>query len=467
VSSGVWATVAVLVMTLVAGCRAGGSGGMSIDEAARTCDGGPSSACEKAIGLLGERCSDRDPASCTKVAGLYLRGRTGRIEKGKALAAYGLGCEAGDVKACNAAGEGYFNQDRPKAEAYRQKACDLGSGEGCLYMSGYVHERGADAAAQSETLYRRGLELHVQACERGDASACYGAGGAISRDDEGRAGHYYREAVQLWRKQCDVGDSYACYRLGIAYASEKGVSFDAERTRQLLGGACDKDVVEACAELGRVFKEMTSEPGRAAPAFEKACLAGVEKQLPCRAAGFAYVDGDGVPADKPRAARLLDVGCTLGDEWCCFKLGTMLMTGDGIPQDRPRAAELTRTAEGLEFRVTEVKRGTKMVDPGLTAFGIPESSVPPTAADPGQELILVSMEARRTKESARLPVRKMFLVDASGRLYENHSAGDNPFGAKPLERRQYMFKVPAGMRPVKLKFELGTVLLDLPDEKKA
>jgi len=107
------------------------------------------------------------------------------------------------------------------------------------------------------------------------------------------------------------------------------------------------------------------------------------------------------------------------------------------------------------------------VDPSLTAFGIPESSLTPTKAAAGQELVFVALEARRTAEKARLPVRKMYLIDAAGKLFENHAPGDTRFGDKPLERREYLFKVPLGTRPIKLKLELGGVTLDLPPVKGA
>ena len=436
---------ALVALCLVAACRAGDS-----RDSAR----------------LDEQCYHQgDAAACSKVAAEYLTGRRGRIDEPKALAAYGRGCEAGDVKACNAAGEGSLDRDRKKAEDYRRRACDLGSGEGCLYLSGYVRERGgADAVAQSEALYHRGALLHVKACRAGDADACFGAGAALSRDDEAGAEPYYRDAVQRWQRQCDSGDAHSCHRLGAAYRGEKGVSFDAGRARTLLDKACAGGVTEACADLALALDEdgQKADAPRAASLFERACAAGSERHMSCRQAGFLYAEGDRIPADKPRAARLLDNGCALGDDWCCFKLGTMLTAGDGIPADRPRGADLTRSAEGLEFRILEVRRGKKMVDPGLTAFGIPAASITPTAADPGQELVVVAMEARRSNDTARLPVRKVFLIDTAGRLHANHVVGDPRFGDRPLERREFLFKVPAGLHLVRLQLELGGLTLDLP-----
>jgi TPR repeat protein len=461
---------ALLAAALATACRRGAAPDIATAEALRACDAGDRSTCALAMRVLGDRCDQQhDAASCVRIARMYRQGRSGHVEKNKALVALGRACDAGDAAACNAAGEGILERDRSKAEEYRRKACDLGSGEGCLYLAGYVREGRNDRAAESEALYRRGVELHIKACARGDARACYGAGVAVSRDDEARALSYYRDAAHRWQAQCDGGQAEACYRLGAAYRNEKGVPFDADRARRLLDGACSNGIGDACVELGEMLREppAPADAARAAALFERACLDGIERQLPCRQAGFLYLDNEGLPVDGSKAARLLDHGCALGDPWCCFKLGTMLTAGESVPMDRARGAELTRSAEGLEFRVAEVRRGTKMADPGLTAFRLPESSVMPTTAAQGQELILVAIEARRTRETAYLPVRKVYLVDAAGRLYANHSPGDDPIGSRLLERREFLFSVPAGLRPVKVKLELGGLTLDLPPEKKS
>jgi uncharacterized protein len=440
------------------------------DDAEKACLGGDAGSCEKAVRLLEERCYRREAAACARVATLYLGGKTGRVEKVRAVEAYERGCDAGDVVACNNAGGAYTRSDKAKAEKYRLKACDLGSAEGCSQASQWMLEREDPASkAQSAALAAKAKEIHQKMCAAGDPAGCFGVGIAVRQESEDQAQKYFREAMAIWQKRCDAGDLYGCYRVGIAYGEESGVPIDYERSKRMLGDACDKGHLDSCAELAHLFKSSDDkrDDARAAELFERACVAGIEERMPCREAGFLLVDGGGVPVDKARAVRLLENGCGQGDEWACFKVGAMLMEGDGVPANPARGAELTRAANGLEFRVVEVKRGKSMVDPSLTAYGIPESSLTPTKAEPGQELVFVAMEARRTAEKAHLPVRKMFLVDDGGKLFENHAPGDNAFGDKPLERREYMFKVPAGTRPVKLKFELGGVTIDLPPAKGA
>jgi TPR repeat protein len=430
----------LLATTFLAACRS---------------EGPPPSAAQ-----LETACGAGNASACAALARHHLS--NGKIEKEKAAAAYARGCDAGDARLCNAAAEAYFWKDRPRAERLRRKACDLGSGEGCFVGASYERERGDNKTAGA--MEGRGIAMYTKACGAGDAEACFGLGRFVSRDDEPRAEHLYREAIGLWQRRCDGGSAHACHRLGAVYAEEVTALHDANRARPFLESACAQGIVESCGVLGRLLlgSGAREERPRAASLLEQACRAGLEPRLPCREAAFLYVEGAGVAVDKPRAAVLLQNGCDLGDEWCCFKLGTMLVEGDGVPPDPARGADLTRSAIGLQFRVVEVERRRTMVDPGLAAFGIPEASIPPVTAAPGQELIRVAIEARRTTDRARLPIRRMYLIDEAGRRYENHAAGDDPLGGKPLERRAFMFKVPAGTRPIKLKFELGTVTLDLP-----
>jgi TPR repeat protein len=456
---------------LVAGasCRSGGdSAGPEVEKA---CAAGDRGACGKAAAVWEDRCARRDAAACASLAALHLRGGTGTgaIDKVKAVVAYERGCDAGDAGACNRAAAAWGSKDRSKTDRLRQQACALGSGDGCLNAAGLLRERGDAEAGRADALLTRAKEIFGKACAAGDPDGCYGMAGAVRRDDEEQAQRYFREAAKIWQPRCDAGDLPACHRLGIAYGEESGVPFDENRARQLLDGACAKGHLPSCTELAHMFRatDAKDDDPRAAELFARSCQAGLEDRLPCREAAFMFAEGEGVAADKRRALPLLENGCNLGDEWCCFKLGSLLVDGDGVPADPRKGAELLQAASGLEFRVVEVKRGTKMVDPGLTAFGIPETSLTPTSAAKGEELILVALEARRTTDTARLPVRKMYLLDAAGKRYENHAPGDSAFGDRPLERREFMFRVPAGMQPVKVKFELGGITLTLPEPKKS
>jgi TPR repeat protein len=462
--------VSCLALLVIGGCHSGPP--PTVDALEKACRTGDAAICQKSIRALDERCYRRETAACMSSAALYLSGRLGSVDKIKAVAAYERGCEAGDGHACKVAGDAYGRKDKAKALSLHQKSCDLNDGEGCAEASADYHDvadQTSDNAAheKQEALQARAVTLYEAACKGGQPQSCFGLGNIYRMESEDKAMPYYRQAMEIWQKRCDGGDLYGCYRVGIAYGEETGVRFDPEHSKQLLQMSCDKGLLDACAEVAQVYKGSDSKDDdrKAAELFEKACLAGIEQRLPCREGGFMYAEGDGVGMDKRKAAALFENGCNLGDDWCCFKLGTMLSQGDGITADAARAGELLQRGDGLQFRAVEVKRAKKMVDPSLTSYGIPESSLTATAADEGKEFIRVAIEVRRTADTAHLPVRKLFLVDAAGHKYENHSPGDSPFGNKPLERREYMFKVPAGTRPVSLELELGAVRIALPEEK--
>jgi TPR repeat protein len=134
------------------------------------------------------------------------------------------------------------------------------------------------------------------------------------------------------------------------------------------------------------LQEARTDAVRAAALFDEGCAAGLVRERPCREAGFLYFEGGGPPAAKPKAARLFERGCALQDDWCCFKLGTMLRTGDGIAAAATRAAERTRGADGLELASSwresedENKRQTRSIPTRLAALRAP--SVRARAATP-------------------------------------------------------------------------------------
>ena len=58
-------------------------------------------------------------------------------------------------------------------------------------------------------------------------------------------------------------------------------------------------------------------------------------------------NGDGVPIDKPRAARLFEKAALAGNADAAFLLANMLREGDGVPQDRVAAQRwLLKAADG-------------------------------------------------------------------------------------------------------------------------
>ncbi|MGE0545421.1 MAG: tetratricopeptide repeat protein [Kofleriaceae bacterium] len=67
----------------------------------------------------------------------------------------------------------------------------------------------------------------------------------------------------------------------------------------------------------------------------------------CRSLGILYNDGNGIPADQPRAVRLFDKACTGGNLAACNQLALAHAEGLGVPKDPARAvAEYQRACDG-------------------------------------------------------------------------------------------------------------------------
>jgi TPR repeat protein len=75
--------------------------------------------------------------------------------------------------------------------------------------------------------------------------------------------------------------------------------------------------------------------------LERTCAAASDECLPVVTA-LRY--GVGLPADAPRAARILERGCAAQQWSACNNLGDSYQHGDGVPRDLGRAEQLYRQA---------------------------------------------------------------------------------------------------------------------------
>ncbi|HEX6739660.1 MAG TPA: tetratricopeptide repeat protein [Vicinamibacteria bacterium] len=453
--------VAVCALALVA---AACGRAPSAEDWERRCQLGLGQACVQMVRGFEQRCQARDAGACGRLATSYLAGRIGPPDPAKAALARERGCLVGDGAACEAAAAAYASRDPVKEEQLWEKACELGRGAGCGWLAAAAG--GQQQAARAAELERRADGLFRAACQRGEADGCYALSQALRAGpatDEAQAERYARQASELWQKACEAGAPPACFHLAVAYDEEPALQAPPGRAEQLLDRACQAGAADACAELGHLLVgRSAADAVRGAALLERACRAGSEHRAPCGQAGFLFADGERFPADKPRALDLLERACALGEEWPCFKVGTLYRTGDGVPADPARARELLGPMWGLELRVAGWRRATEAVDPTLTAYGIPPSSLKAMHADPGQDFVTVGLEITRAADQGRLPVRRLFLVDAQGGRVANHAEGDAPLGEKPFERREYLFRVPLAFQPVALELELGGITLPLP-----
>lgn len=153
-------------------------------------------------------------------------------------------CEAGNIKACGAAGTLYKNptvfggnasdRDYKKVLYYFKKDCD-----GNDYIS----------------------------CS--DLGAMYHGGKGVKKD--------YKKAVELFDKACDGGIADGCNNLGHMYAHGKGVKMDMTRAMGYARRACDADSWIACGNFASVL-EADGDRARAAQYYQKACEMGKKDQ---------------------------------------------------------------------------------------------------------------------------------------------------------------------------------------------
>jgi hypothetical protein len=146
----------------------------------------------------------------------------------------------------------------------------------------------------------------------------------------------------------------------------------------------------------------------------------------------------------------------------------MLKEGDGVPADVAKAASLIDPyLSALDIKVASVKRMKEAVDPATLQMGVGPADMPPIKAASGEDLIVLNLDVRRTASKGHMPVRTVWILDEKGREHAGILKNDFAFGLSHEYQRQMVFRIPEGTRPAKVKFELGSLTLDLPPAVKA
>jgi TPR repeat protein len=76
--------------------------------------------------------------------------------------------------------------------------------------------------------------------------------------------------------------------------------------------------------------------------YSRACRQGWNAG--CGSLAVFYLQGDGVPADKTRAASMWEAACGAGHARSCSNLGFMYKVGDGVTKDEPKALTYLKKA---------------------------------------------------------------------------------------------------------------------------
>ncbi|MBD3814310.1 MAG: sel1 repeat family protein, partial [Betaproteobacteria bacterium] len=137
-------------------------------------------------------------------------------------------CEAGDAKACIAAGNALIakdnpNPDMPRGKQLFERACNLGNPSGCT-LAGQLY---------------------------------LASGLGLVRDTP--------KGLALLNKGCSGGEGYACHLLGSAYdAGSAGLAVDKEKAISYFSSACTLGKENSCNVVHNIFLD-EAPAGRARP----------------------------------------------------------------------------------------------------------------------------------------------------------------------------------------------------------
>jgi hypothetical protein len=212
------------------------------------------------------------------------------------------------------------------------------------YVSLWVVVFGAMTAANGVGDYHPGhtVPFWQEACRDGRIKAC-------------------DSLAVLERQHCDDGSAWACNELGILGASARA---NTPPPRSLFQRACAMGFTAGCANSEALASGgnavRTDEPrlrdypvllrqGKGAPpdrtpfdVYARACAQGWSAG--CGSLAVFYLQGDGVAADKPRAAAMWEASCAGGHARSCSNIGLMYKTGDGVIKDEPKALSYLKKA---------------------------------------------------------------------------------------------------------------------------
>lgn len=158
-------------------------------------------------------------------------------------------------------------------------------------------------------------------CALDDAPSCTRLGAARRRraasvPDDGERAEILATAVEAFEAACRLDDPEGCGSLAIHLHRGEGTVADPERARALLTGACDREVADACRNLGLSLQADPAEPRQSAvEAMQRACRLGDGPG--CAQLGHYRYAGTGVPRDLSGALEAYQRGCEAGFELAC------------------------------------------------------------------------------------------------------------------------------------------------------
>ena len=256
--------------------------------------------------LLADECTAGVHATCFEAA-------TRATDDVAIVKLFGVGCAAGDGKACHA-----LATRRASAGANDRELLGVWKGA-CSDKDFDLTE--ADASARSEACARWGTAARKPAEQRTAAAlaAAYCTAGKAGACDVAerlydRAGDHAK-AFAIIKPQCvadEKPEAPACRDLGERYLLGNGTTANVARALELFGGTCPKDLAwEACKRVGR-YLEGKGKRLDAAAAYQIYCTGDVVEACYLRARAIESAPSDGSCGGQPALPELK----VLYDELC-------------------------------------------------------------------------------------------------------------------------------------------------------
>jgi hypothetical protein len=317
-------------------------------------------------------CGSSDPAGCTALAVMAMRGEGVARDLGRAGALLQHACAAHYQPACTRLGEvRLLAGDDVGAEALWRAACDHGEARACVWLDGLRatpsdgcemlsgacsgHEPLACALlagrvldAQCASAGVSAIESAAAACERDEPEGCYQLGRALARAGR-EVDPASREGLT---RACEFGHARACELLASWLTEGIQGPQSLPLAREYDARGCDLGSAPACAALARSLIRVSRDREHSAQivrGLERACSANVAGT--CRQLGDLLLDGQSVARDLLGAEAAYTAACGRAEAAACEQLGDLLgyraaQSDDPAAQkrDRLRAAEALASA---------------------------------------------------------------------------------------------------------------------------
>jgi len=259
-----------------------------------------------------------------------------------------------DLNACDNLAWDLKKTDLAAYRIAKARSCGFGAGYGCAETAEAWRK---DDAAKAREFFDKACTLkHKDACNELGVMHFQGEGGA---KDEAKG-------VASFEKACALGHGLGCKNLAIVHRDGTGAAVDLAKATAFAVKACavttwtqgdEGALAWACNFAGTAYlngEGVTADKKLAVEHYGRAC-----DRAPRYCFNLAASFHEGViEKDLARATELYAVACDAGQPDACNNLGDMLNRGEGGAKDLPRAKQLFGKAcdAGLDLACTNLKQ---------------------------------------------------------------------------------------------------------------